>query len=149
LSREIFPGCQAAAAVAAFAPDIGGFAQLKPTAQHHIETSRKFASARTGGGQIDFRRGSVRAQTGGGGIRIITFPGRWSNQWRKICLTRVAGAVQAATVTATSGLINPDASSRRKGKLPGASQLSSGAVDIVVLPRKLRQTSTRWSRTAA
>jgi TonB family protein len=57
-----------------------------------------------------------------------------------ICLTRVAGAVQAATAGGTiQAWINPDAaSSGGKVSLPGASQLSSGAGDIIVfLPRNL------------
>jgi TonB family protein len=57
-----------------------------------------------------------------------------------ICLTRVAGAVQAATAGGTiQAWINPDASSSGgKVSLAGASQLSSGAGDITVfLPRNL------------
>src|SRR5580700_11613399 len=57
-----------------------------------------------------------------------------------ICLTRVAGAVQAATAGGTiQAWINPDGnSSGGKVSLPGASQLSSGAGDInVFLPRNL------------
>jgi TonB family protein len=57
-----------------------------------------------------------------------------------ICLTRVAGAVQAATAGGTiQAWINPDGSSPGgKVSLPGASQLSSGAGDInVFLPRNL------------
>jgi len=57
-----------------------------------------------------------------------------------ICLTRVAGALQAATGGGTiTAWINPDASAN-SGKvwLAGASQLSSGNGDIVVfLPRNL------------
>jgi TonB family protein len=87
-------------------------------------------------------RGSVRAQTGGGGIRIITVSGPMEveSNGGSICLTRVAGAVQAATAGGTiQAWINPDAtSSGGKVSLPGASQLSSGAGDIIVfLPRNL------------
>jgi len=87
-------------------------------------------------------RGSVRAQTGGGGIRIITVSGPMEveSNGGSICLTRVAGAVQAATAGGNiQAWINPDAaSSAGKVSLAGASQLSSGAGDIVVfLPRNL------------
>jgi len=109
-----------------------------------LKQAGSFVSVRTGGGQIDFGevRGSVRAQTGGGGIRIITVSGPMEveSNGGSICLTRVAGAVQAATAGGTiQAWINPDAtSSGGKVSLPGASQLSSGAGDIIVfLPRNL------------
>ncbi len=109
-----------------------------------LKQAGSFVSVRTGGGQIDFGevRGSVRAQTGGGGIRIITVSGpmQVESNGGSICLTRVAGAVQAATAGGNiQAWINPDAaSSGGKVSLPGASQLSSGAGDIVVfLPRNL------------
>jgi TonB family protein len=109
-----------------------------------LKQAGSFVSVRTGGGQIDFGevRGSVRAQTGGGGIRIITVSGPMEveSNGGSICLTRVAGAVQAATAGGTiQAWINPDGSaSGGKVSLPGASQLSSGAGDIIVfLPRNL------------
>ncbi|MHB8500540.1 MAG: TonB family protein, partial [Candidatus Acidiferrales bacterium] len=109
-----------------------------------LKQAGSFVSVRTGGGQIDFGevRGSVRAQTGGGGIRIITVSGPMEveSNGGSICLTRVAGAVQAATAGGNiQAWINPDAaSSGGNVRLPGASQLSSGAGDIVVfLPRNL------------
>jgi TonB family protein len=109
-----------------------------------LKQAGSFVSVRTGGGQIDFGevRGSVRAQTGGGGIRIITVSGPMEveSNGGSICLTRVAGAVQAATAGGTiQAWINPDAStSGGKVSLPGPSQLSSGAGDIIVfLPRNL------------
>ena len=104
-------------------------------------------SVRTGGGQIDFGevRGSVRAQTGGGGIRIVTVSGPMEveSNGGSICLTRVAGAVQAATSGGNiQAWINPDAEPvGRTVSLPGASQLSSGAGDIVLfLPKNLAAT---------
>jgi TonB family protein len=57
-----------------------------------------------------------------------------------ICLTRVAGAVQAATSGGTiTAWINPDPASTGGGvRLGGASQLASGNGDIIVfLPRNL------------
>jgi TonB family protein len=58
-----------------------------------------------------------------------------------ICLTRVAGAVQAATANGTiTAWINPETASAHEAlvHLAGASQLSSGNGDIVVfLPRNL------------
>jgi TonB family protein len=109
-----------------------------------LKRAGSFVSVRTGGGQIDFGevRGSVRAQTGGGGIRIITVSGPMEveSNGGSICLTRVAGAVQAATAGGNiQAWINPDAGSTASTvSLPGASQLSSGAGDIVVfLPRNL------------
>jgi TonB family protein len=127
------------------AGQIGGRAQLETDGGNiTLKQAGRFVSVRTGGGQIDFGevRGSVRAQTGGGGIRIITVSGPMEveSNGGSICLTRVAGAVQAATAGGTiQAWINPDAaSSGGKVSLPGASQLSSGAGDIIVfLPRNL------------
>jgi TonB family protein len=127
------------------AGQINGRAQLETDGGNiTLKQAGSFVSVRTGGGQIDFGevRGSVRAQTGGGGIRIITVSGPMEveSNGGSICLTRVAGAVQAATAGGTiQAWINPDAgSSGGKVSLPGASQLSSGAGDIIVfLPRNL------------
>jgi TonB family protein len=127
------------------AGQISGRAQLETDGGNiTLKQAGSFVSVRTGGGQIDFGevRGSVRAQTGGGGIRIITVSGPMEveSNGGSICLTRVAGAVQAATAGGTiQAWINPDAtSSGGKVSLPGASQLSSGAGDIIVfLPRNL------------
>jgi len=127
------------------AGQIGGRAQLETDGGNiTLKQAGSFVSVRTGGGQIDFGevRGSVRAQTGGGGIRIITVSGPMEveSNGGSICLTRVAGAVQAATAGGNiQAWINPDAaSSAGKVSLAGASQLSSGAGDIVVfLPRNL------------
>ncbi|MGC1415768.1 MAG: hypothetical protein WA817_10825, partial [Candidatus Acidiferrum sp.] len=127
------------------AGQIGGRARLETDGGNiTLKQAGSFVSVRTGGGQIDFGevRGSVRAQTGGGGIRIITVSGPMEveSNGGSICLTRVAGAVQAATAGGNiQAWINPDAGSpgARVG-LPGPSQLSSGAGDIVVfLPRNL------------
>ncbi len=127
------------------AGQISGRAQLETDGGNiTLRQAGSFVSVRTGGGQIDFGevRGSVRAQTGGGGIRIITVSGPMEveSNGGSICLTRVAGAVQAATAGGTiQAWINPDAaSSAGTVQLPGASQLSSGAGDIIVfLPRNL------------
>lgn len=127
------------------AGQISGRAQLETDGGNiTLKQAGSFVSVRTGGGQIDFGevRGSVRAQTGGGGIRIITVSGPMEveSNGGSICLTRVAGAVQAATAGGTiQAWINPDAgSSGGKVSLAGASQLSSGAGDIIVfLPRNL------------
>jgi TonB family protein len=127
------------------AGQISGRAQLETDGGNiTLKQAGSFVSVRTGGGQIDFGevRGSVRAQTGGGGIRIITVSGPMEveSNGGSICLTRVAGAVQAATAGGTiQAWINPDpTSSGGKVSLPGASQLSSGAGDIIVfLPRNL------------
>lgn len=130
------------------AGQIGGRAQLETDGGNiTLKQAGSFVSVRTGGGQIDFGevRGSVRAQTGGGGIRIITVSGPMEveSNGGSICLTRVAGAVQAATAGGNiQAWINPDAvSTEGKVSLAGASQLSSGAGDIVVfLPRNLAAT---------
>jgi TonB family protein len=87
--------------------------------------------------------GSVRAQTGGGGIRImyVAGPMEVESSGGSICLTRVAGAVQAATADGTiTAWISPDAGPGHPMtvQLAGASQLASGNGDIVVfLPRNL------------
>jgi len=127
---------------------IGGRAQLETDGGNiTLQQAGSFVSVRTGGGQIDFGevRGSVRAQTGGGGIRVITVSGPMEveSNGGSICLTRVAGAVQAATAGGNiQAWINPDAvSAGQKVSLAGASQLSSGAGDIVVfLPKNLAAT---------
>ena len=127
------------------AGQISGRSQLETDGGNiTLKQAGSFVSVRTGGGQIDFGevRGSVRAQTGGGGIRIITVSGPMEveSNGGSICLTRVAGAVQAATAGGTiQAWINPDAnSSAGSVSLPGPSQLSSGAGDIIVfLPRNL------------
>ena len=130
------------------AGQIGGRAQLETDGGNiTLKQANSFVSVRTGGGQIDFGevRGSVRAQTGGGGIRIITVSGPMEveSNGGSVCLTRVAGAVQAATGGGNiQAWINPDAPSPGGTvSLAGASQLSSGAGDIVVfLPRNLAAT---------
>jgi TonB family protein len=127
------------------AGQIGGRARLETDGGNiTLKQAGSFVSVRTGGGQIDFGevRGSVRAQTGGGGIRIITASGPMEveSNGGSICLTRVAGAIQAATAGGNiQAWISPEtASSGSKVSLPGASQLSSGAGDIIVfLPRNL------------
>lgn len=127
---------------------IGGRAQLETEGGNiTLKEADNFVSVRTGGGQIDFGevRGSVRAQTAGGGIRIITVSGPMEveSNGGSVCLTRVAGAVQAATAGGNiQAWINPDAvSNGGTVSLPAASQLSSGAGDIVVfLPRNLAAT---------
>ncbi|MGB7283787.1 MAG: energy transducer TonB [Candidatus Acidiferrum sp.] len=127
------------------AGQIGGRARLETDGGNiTLKQAGSFVSVRTGGGQIDFGevRGSVRAQTGGGGIRIITVSGPMEveSNGGSICLTRVAGAVRAATGGGNiQAWINPEAASPGgKVSLPGASQLSSGAGDIIVfLPRNL------------
>jgi TonB family protein len=130
------------------AGQISGRAQLETDGGNiTLKQAGSFVSVRTGGGQIDFGevRGSVRAQTGGGGIRIITVSGPMEveSNGGSICLTRVAGAVQAATAGGNiQAWINPDPTSAGGTvSLPGASQLSAGAGDIVVfLPRNLSAT---------
>lgn len=130
------------------AGQVGGRAQLETDGGNiTLKQAGSFVGVRTGGGQIDFGevRGSVRAQTGGGGIRIITVSGPMEveSNGGSICLTRVAGAVQAATAGGNiQAWINPEANSRGGTvSLAGASQLSSGAGDIVVfLPRNLAAT---------
>lgn len=127
---------------------ISGKAQLE-TAGGNISVGRAggFATVHTGGGQIAFGevRGSVHAQTGGGGIRIlyVSGPMEVESGGGSICLTRVGGSVRAATGDGTiTAWINPDASAADGAvHLAGASQLASGAGDIVVfLPRNLAAT---------
>jgi TonB family protein len=130
------------------AGQIGGRAQLETDGGNiTLKQAGSFVSVRTGGGQIDFGevRGSVRAQTGGGGIRIITVSGPMEveSNGGSICLTHVAGTVQASTGGGTiQAWISPDATSNGGTvNLTGASQLSSGAGDIIVfLPRNLAAT---------
>src|SRR5271154_5702560 len=130
------------------AGQISGRAQLETDGGNiTLKQAGSFVSVRTGGGQIDFGevRGSVRAQTGGGGLRIITVSGPMEveSNGGSVCLTRVAGAVQAATSGGTiQAWFNPDAGNTSGVvSLPGASQLSSGAGDIIIfLPRNLAVT---------
>jgi TonB family protein len=127
------------------AEHIGGRAQLETDGGNiSVGQAGSLVSVRTGGGQIDFGEvhGSVRAQTAGGGIRVmyVSGPMEVESSGGSICLTRVAGSVRAATGNGTiTAWINPDnTSSGGAVMLPGASQLSSGAGDIVVfLPRNL------------
>jgi TonB family protein len=131
------------------AAGIGGRAELS-TEGGNITVGRagSVVGVKTGGGQIDFGEvhGSVRAQTGGGGIRImyVAGPMEVESTGGSICLTQVAGSVRAATGDGTiTAWINPDSSSSKNSpssavQLAGASQLASGAGDIVVfLPRNL------------
>jgi TonB family protein len=103
-----------------------------------------YVSVKTGGGQIDFGEvnGSVRAQTGGGGIRVmyVSGPMEVESSGGSICLTRVAGSVRAATNdgTITAWISPTETTSGGAVHLAGASQLASGAGDIIVfLPRNL------------
>jgi len=128
---------------------IGGRAELSTEGGNiTVGHAGSYVGVRTGGGQIDFGEvhGSVRAQTGGGGIRImyVAGPMEVESTGGSICLTQVAGAVRAATGDGTiTAWINPDSSSSSSSSgnavhLAGASQLASGAGDIVVfLPRNL------------
>ncbi len=130
------------------AGQIGGHAELETDGGNiAVRQAGSTVGVRTGGGQIDFGevRGSVRAQTGGGGIRImyVAGPMEVETSGGSICLTRVAGSVRAQTAGGTiTAWINPDAASRGGSvQLAGASQLASGAGDIVVfLPRNLAAT---------
>jgi TonB family protein len=130
------------------AGQIGGRADLETDGGNiTVGQAASLVSVRTGGGQIDFGEvhGSVHAQTGGGGIRImyVAGPMEVESSGGSICLTRVAGAVRAATAVGTiTAWINPDApAAGGTVRLPGASQLASGAGDIVVyLPRNLAAT---------
>lgn len=127
---------------------IGGRAQLETVGGNiSVGQTGGFVAVHTGGGQIDFGevRGSVRAQTGGGGIRImyVSGPMEVESSGGSICLTRVAGALRAATGDGTiTAWISPDVSAPNgAAHLAGASQLASGAGDIVVfLPRNLAAT---------
>jgi TonB family protein len=130
------------------AGQIGGRAQLETDGGNiSVGQAENFVSVRTGGGQIDFGevRGSVHAQTGGGGIRVmyVSGPMEVESSGGSICLTRVAGSVRAATGNGTiTAWINPDGPSPGGTvKLAGASQLATGAGDIIVfLPRNLAAT---------
>jgi TonB family protein len=87
----------------------------------------------------------VRAETGGGGIHIITVSGPMEveSNGGSVCLTRVAGSVQAATGGGNiQAWINPDTGSPAGTvSLAGSSQLSSGAGNILVfLPKNLAAT---------
>ncbi len=121
-----------------------GTAQLE-TGGGNITVQRAGASvtASTGGGQIDFGEaaGSIRARTGGGGIRIlrVTGPTQLETGGGSIYLTQVQGTVRAQTGAGT--ITAWFAGDGKPGKLKGASQLESGAGDIVVyLPRELAVT---------
>ncbi len=102
---------------------------------------------RTAGGQIDLGEvhGSVHAETGGGGIRVISVAGPMevATNGGSICLTRVANRVHAETGEGTiTAWINPDESEKTQVvRLPGPSQLASHTGDIVVyLPRNIAMT---------
>ncbi len=126
------------------AGSVSGAAQLE-TGGGNITVQRAGASvtAATGGGQIDFGEaaGSIRARTGGGGIRIlrVTGPTQLETGGGSIYLTRVQGAVRAQTGAGT--ITAWFAGDGKPGRLKGASQLESGAGDIIVyLPRELAVT---------
>lgn len=125
---------------------IGGKADLATEGGNiTVGKAGNFVSVKTGGGQIDFGevRGSVHAQTRGGGIRVLYVSGPMDVEANggSICLTRVSGAVKAATGSGTiTAWINPETSKNEHSSvsLSGASQLSSGAGDIIVfLPKNL------------
>jgi TonB family protein len=138
---------------------IGGKAELATEGGNiTVGKAGNFVAVKTGGGQIDFGevRGSVHAQTGGGGIRVMYVSGPMDveSSGGSICLTRVSGAVRAETGSGTiTAWINPEAVEHGGGAgwgngsgsgmassvtLSGASQLTSGAGDIIVfLPRNL------------
>jgi TonB family protein len=127
---------------------IGGRGQLETDGGNiTVGQAASVVSVRTGGGQIDFGevRGSVHAQTGGGGIRVmyVSGPMEVESSGGSICLTRVAGSVRAETSIGTiTAWINPDSpSTGGTVRLSGASQLASGAGDVIVfLPRNLAAT---------
>jgi TonB family protein len=123
---------------------ISGTAQVE-TGGGNIIVQRAGSSvtATTGGGQIDLGEaaGSIRARTGGGGIRIlrVTGPTQLETRGGSIYLTQVQGAVRAQT--GAGSITAWLAGDGKPGKLKGASQLESGAGDIVVyLPRELAVT---------
>jgi TonB family protein len=138
---------------------IGGKAELATEGGNiTVGKAGNFVAVKTGGGQIDFGevRGSVHAQTGGGGIRVMYVSGPMDveSSGGSICLTRVSGAVRAETGSGTiTAWINPEVAPNSSSassagtwssgtasavSLSGASQLVSGAGDIVVfLPRNL------------
>jgi len=124
--------------------NISGTVQLE-TGGGNIAVQRAGSnvSVTTGGGQIDFGEavGSIRARTGGGGIRILrlTGPTQLDTGGGSIYLTQVQGAVRAQTGGGT--ITAWFAGDGKPRKLKGASQLESGAGDIVVyLPRELAVT---------
>jgi TonB family protein len=128
------------------AAGIGGKAELATEGGNiTVGKAGNFVVVKTGGGQIDFGevRGSVHAQTGGGGIRVMYVSGPMDveSSGGSICLTRVSGAVRAETGSGTiTAWINPEAATTvgSSVSLNGASQLVSGAGDIIVfLPRNL------------
>jgi TonB family protein len=125
---------------------IGGKAELVTEGGNiTVGKAGNYVAVKTGGGQIDFGevRGSVHALTGGGGIRVmyVSGPMEVESSGGSICLTRVSGSVRAETGSGTiTAWINPEAAvnAGRSVRLDGASQLTSGAGDIVVfLPRNL------------
>ena len=125
---------------------IGGKAELVTEGGNiTVGKAGNYVAVKTGGGQIDFGevRGSVHALTGGGGIRVmyVSGPMEVESSGGSICLTRVSGSVRAETGSGTiTAWINPEAAANadRSVRLDGASQLTSGAGDIVVfLPRNL------------
>lgn len=112
-----------------------------------VGSAGSYVGAHTGGGQVDFGEvhGSVHASTGGGGVRVMYVSGPMEVQTSGggICLTRVSNTVRAATGNGTiTAWITPEQSEKsRIARLPGPSQLSSGAGDIVVyIPRNLAAT---------
>src|SRR5207302_366292 len=108
---------------------------------------RPVAKLVTEGGHIkviDFGevKGSVRAQTGGGGIHVIYVSGPMEveSNGGSICLTGASGAVQAATSGGSiTAWINPNAPpGSGPVRLEAPSQLASGTGDIIVyIPRNL------------
>jgi TonB family protein len=120
---------------------ISGTAQLE-TGGGNITVERAGADvlATTGGGQIDCGEaaGSIKARTGGGGIRIlrVTGPTQLQTGGGSIFLTQVRGPVRASTGAGTiTAWFGGDG---KLVKLAGASQLESGAGDIIVyIPHEL------------
>lgn len=120
---------------------ISGTAQLE-TGGGNITVERAGGDvlATTGGGQIDCGEaaGSIKARTGGGGIRIlrVTGPTQLQTGGGSIFLTQVRGPVRASTGAGTiTAWFGGDG---KLVKLAGASQLESGAGDIIVyIPHEL------------
>ena len=120
---------------------ISGTAQLE-TGGGNITVERAGADvlATTGGGQIDCGEaaGSIKARTGGGGIRILRVigPTQLQTGGGSIFLTQVRGPVRASTGAGTiTAWFGGDG---KLVKLAGASQLESGAGDIIVyIPHEL------------
>ncbi|HJY86538.1 MAG TPA: TonB family protein [Candidatus Acidoferrales bacterium] len=120
---------------------ISGTAQLE-TGGGNITVERAGADllATTGGGQIDCGEaaGSIKARTGGGGIRIlrVTGPTHLETGGGSIFLTQVRGPVRASTGAGTiTAWFGGDG---KLAKLAGASELESGAGDIIVyIPHEL------------